>query len=373
MKTKNTIILFWNPAVSSFKIDDYQELLESMDSKHMNWSVCEHEKAHFGDRFFMVCCGCKSAGICMSGYLVSEPYVDKDWAGKDRVVYYADIVADYIINPSSLPILPSEELMKEIPGFDWLGGHSGRVLAPESAAKLETLWKTFVEQHSSMFGLRANKQVVDLDDYRENKKELISLTIGEDGKVHGETNYSDITCCGDTVSETVQKLLEMLKAKRGGEVECVLDFDYVDKEMLPLYCKAVDMAIAKFEVQKDFLGEPYVAHLVRVVKEFCDTEMRIVALLQDTFKIGCVTPGSLFRMGFGQRIVDAIMSLTQKEGESFRDFIMRVDGNEIGRRVMMSNLEDDLNFYRYEELKAEDLPLINEKLKAWRYLDNGLS
>ena len=193
MKTKNTIVLFWNPAVSSFKINDYQELLESMDSKHMNWSVYEHEKAHFGDRFFMVCCGCKSAGVCMSGYLVSEPYVDKDWAGKDRVVYYADIVADYMINPLSLPILPSEELMKEIPAFDWLGGHSGRVLAPESAAKLETLWKTFVEQHSSMFGLRANKQVVDLDDYRENKKELISLTIGEDGKVHGETNYSDIT------------------------------------------------------------------------------------------------------------------------------------------------------------------------------------
>ena len=38
----------------------------------------------------------------------------------------------------------------------------------------------------------------------------------------------------------------------------------------------------------------------------------------------------------------------------------------------MSNLEDELNFYRYEVLKPEDLPLINEKLKAWRYLDNGL-
>ena len=51
---------------------------------------------------------------------------------------------------------------------------------------------------------------------------------------------------------------------------------------------------------------------------------------------------------------------------------MRVDGNEIGRRVMMANLEDELNFYRYEELKAEDLPVFNEKLKAWRYLDNGI-
>lgn len=39
---------------------------------------------------------------------------------------------------------------------------------------------------------------------------------------------------------------------------------------------------------------------------------------------------------------------------------------------MMADLEDELNFYRYDELKAEDLPRINEKLKAWRYLDNGL-
>ena len=372
MKTKNTIILFWNPEVSSFKMGDYQRLLENMECEHMNWSIHEHEKAHFGDRFFMVCSGRKSAGVCMSGYLVSEPYVDTDWAGKGRVVYYADIAMDYMINPTCLPILPSEEIMKEIPDFDWLGGHSGRVLAPDAAVRLEALWEIFVEQHSSMFGLRANKQVVNLDDYRANKKEYISLTIGEDGKVHGETNYSDIACSGDTVGETIQKLLEMLKTKRDGTIDYEVDFDYVDKDMLPLYSKAVDMAMAKFKDQRDILGQPYIAHLVRVAKDSCDVNKRIVALLQDVLKMGYATPGSLFRMGFGQHIVDAIMSLTQKEGESFHDFIMRVDGNKIGRSVMMSNLEDELNFYRYDELKAEDLPRINEKLKAWRYLDNGL-
>ena len=350
MKTKNTIILFWNPEVSSFKMEDFQQLLENMEREHMNWNIHEHEKAHFGDRFFMVCCGRKSAGVCMSGYLVSEPYVDTDWAGKDRVVYYADIAMDYMINPSCLPILPSEEIMREIPDFDWLGGHSGRVLAPEAAVRLETLWKTFVEQHGSMFGLRANRQVLNLDDYRANKKEYISLTIGEDGKVHGETNYSDIACSGDTVGETIQKLLEMLKTKRDGTIDYEVDFDYVDKDMLPLYCKAVDMAMAKFKDQRDILGQPYIAHLVRVAKDSCDVNKRIVALLQDAFKIGYATPGSLFRMGFGQHIVDAIMSLTQKEGESFHDFIMRVDGNKIGRSVMMSNLEDERNFYRYDEL-----------------------
>lgn len=372
MSTKNTIILFWNPEVSSFKTDAYQELLERIEHAPMNWSIHEHEKVHFGDRFFMVCCGRKSAGICMSGYLVSEPYVDTDWAGKDRVVYYADIAIDYIINPTSLPILPSEEIMKEIPDFDWLGGHSGRVLNPEAAVKLEALWKTFVQQHINMFGLRANKQEIDLDDYRENNKEFITLTIGEDGKVHGETNYSDITAVGDSVDEAIKQLVEQLKAKREGKIAYEVEFDYIDDDMFPLYCKAVDMAIAKFRDQKDCFGKPYIAHLVRVAKDFFSADYRIVALLQDVFKQGYATPGGLFRMGFSQVIVDAIMSLTQRENGSFKDFIMRVDGNKLGRKVMMSNLEDELNFYRYEELKAEDLPLINEKLKAWRYLDNGL-
>ena len=371
MNTKNTIILFWNPEVSSFKIAAYQRLLENIKHGHMNWGIHEHEKAHFGDRFFMVCCGRKSAGICMSGYLVSEPYIDKDWAGKDRVVYYADIAIDYIINPTSLPILPSEEIMKEIPDFDWLGGHSGRVLAPEAAVKLEALWKTFVQQHINMFGLRANKQEITLDDYRENNKEFITLTIGEDGKVHGEIDYSDITAIGDSVDETIKQLQELLKAKREGKIEYEVEFDYVDDDMIPLYSKAVDLAIAKFRDQKDSFDKPYIAHLVRVAKDGFNADYRIVALLQDVFRQGYATPGSLFRMGFQQNIIDAIMSLTQKDGESFKDFIMRVDGNKLGRRVMMSNLEDELNFYRYEELKPEDLPLINEKLNAWRYLDNG--
>ena len=197
------------------------------------------------------------------------------------------------------------------------------------------------------------------------------MTIGEDGKVHGEIDYSDITAIGDSVDETIQQLLELLKAKHEGKIEYEVEFDYVDDDMIPLYSKAVDLAIAKFRDQKDSFDKPYIAHLVRVAKDGFNADYRIVALLQDVFRQGYATPGSLFRMGFQQNIIDAIMSLTQKDGESFKDFIMRVDGNKIGRRIMMSNLEDELNFYRYEELKPEDLPLINEKLEAWRYLDNG--
>ena len=72
-KDMKTYILFWNPAISSYKLDDFQEKLGELEYNDLNWSVWEHEKASCGDRFFMVLCGEGKTGICMSGYLASDP------------------------------------------------------------------------------------------------------------------------------------------------------------------------------------------------------------------------------------------------------------------------------------------------------------
>ena len=78
----NTVILFWNPDISSYKYDDLQDFIQKHDISTFNWSVWEHEKAKMGDRFFLVKCGkSKNNGICMSGYFVSDPYLDEDWTG----------------------------------------------------------------------------------------------------------------------------------------------------------------------------------------------------------------------------------------------------------------------------------------------------
>ena len=39
-----TYILFWNPAISSYKLDDFQEKLRELEYNDLNWSVWEHEK-----------------------------------------------------------------------------------------------------------------------------------------------------------------------------------------------------------------------------------------------------------------------------------------------------------------------------------------
>ena len=79
-----TYILFWNPAISSYKLDNFQEKLGELEYNDLNWSVWEHEKASCGDRFFMVRCGEGNTGICMSGYFASDPYKGEDWSGNGK-------------------------------------------------------------------------------------------------------------------------------------------------------------------------------------------------------------------------------------------------------------------------------------------------
>ena len=107
-----TYILFWNPAVSSYKLENFQNEIEDTGYYgDMTWSIWEHKNASAGDRFFLVRCGDGNTGICMSGYFSSDPYQDEDWSGKERDTYYVNLEPDIMINPEYLPILTTAELV----------------------------------------------------------------------------------------------------------------------------------------------------------------------------------------------------------------------------------------------------------------------
>lgn len=160
VKTENeekqrTFILFWNPAISSCKMDDYQKFLDDR-WETMSWSVWDYRQAHIGDRFFMVRCGEGNIGICMSGTFDSMPFYGEDWSGQGRDnIHYVDLDCNVTINPDYCPVLTTSELQAAIPDFDWTGGHSGRLLAPELAEKLEEMWKKFLEKNAEIFHVRA--------------------------------------------------------------------------------------------------------------------------------------------------------------------------------------------------------------------------
>lgn len=137
-----TVILMWNPEISSFKMKDYMKGMLHFDSFGLNWSVWDHEEIHEFDEFFMVRVGSGKTGIVMKGTVLSDPYLSKDWSGRGRKVYYIDLNVCVMVNPELATLLTTDELAKHIPDFDWTSGHSGRVLTKDQSLKLMNLWNS---------------------------------------------------------------------------------------------------------------------------------------------------------------------------------------------------------------------------------------
>lgn len=144
---QNTVILMWNPAISSVKLGAHCESIEELYAEYFNWSVWEHEKAKCGDRFFLVRVGEGKTGIVMSGIFDSQPYTDRDWSGRGRLTYYMDMLPNVILDPDKAPMVTTDELTEAIPSFNWRGGHSGQILNQFDAAKLEMMWRDFLDKN----------------------------------------------------------------------------------------------------------------------------------------------------------------------------------------------------------------------------------
>lgn len=132
--------------------------------------------------------------------------------------------------------------------------------------------------------------------------------------------------------------------------------------------KALKIATKAHEGQTDKAGAPYIFHPIRVSNRCSTDEERITALLHDTIEDTEVTAEYLLMEGFPRNIVDAILSVTRNENESYEDFIKRSRLNPTGRQVKLHDLEDNMDITRLNELTEKDVYRLNKYLKAYRYL-----
>lgn len=132
--------------------------------------------------------------------------------------------------------------------------------------------------------------------------------------------------------------------------------------------KALVIATKAHEGQKDKAGAPYIFHPIRVSNRCRRDEEKIVAILHDTIEDTDVTPDYLLSEGFPKNIVEAVLSVTRNEGESYEDFVIRSKQNPIGRQVKIHDLEDNMDITRLHSLSEKDLERLNKYLKAYRVL-----
>ena len=367
----NTIILFWNPSISSYTIERLREDLSNY--AHVgNWSVWEHEKAHKGDRFFMVRCGEGKTGICMSGRFCSEPYKGEDWTGMGREVYYMDLMADVVIDPDACPILSTVELQSLIPDFKWDGGHSGRLLPAEDAEKLEDKWKDFLDEHEEIF-IHHTLRKDDIDDYfREEEENEEEDSIREEPatiSLDPESTYiitddsEKVEVAGNDLKK-LKKELEKKLQEMGREKPTSYMFADIDEEDQRLFAKIVLLAREAYKDMPNRNGQSYWAHFAERMDEYYRGSMKMVVLLSGILKHPEYTPERLIESGVPKMIVDAVDAMTQREGENLDSYIARVLDKPMIWNILDNELYDELSsIFDLPVLTEEDTARINQQLK----------
>ncbi len=144
---RKTFIMRWNTDISGYTMADFEDSMVNFDDDgfYFDWSIWDFRKVHVGDRFYMVRTGNGANGVVMRGSFIGMPYVDDDWSGRGRKVYYIRMQPTHLIHPDWSPaLLTTEVLSSAIPGFNWQEGHSGELLTDSQAAQLEMVWKKFL-------------------------------------------------------------------------------------------------------------------------------------------------------------------------------------------------------------------------------------
>jgi (p)ppGpp synthase/HD superfamily hydrolase len=127
---------------------------------------------------------------------------------------------------------------------------------------------------------------------------------------------------------------------------------------------AIRIATIAHAGQTDKAGKPYILHPLRVGAAGLTEEEQIVGFLHDVVEDTGTMLHEL-RMDFGNEIADAIDSVTRRENETYKEFILRAAQNPIGKAVKINDIKDNLK-------RMDGLSSLSEKTGMTRRYHNAL-
>ena len=137
--------------------------------------------------------------------------------------------------------------------------------------------------------------------------------------------------------------------------------------------KAVELAVQKHagQFEKPPTSDPYVLHPLRVMNGVQGTEARMVAVLHDVVEDTDTTPDDLRRMGFSEAVVQGVLAVSRRAGETYADFVVRAKADPLGRQVKLADLVDNFNLprtlVRVDRLET-DLNRIRRYVLSYKFL-----
>jgi (p)ppGpp synthase/HD superfamily hydrolase len=144
--------------------------------------------------------------------------------------------------------------------------------------------------------------------------------------------------------------------------------------MKPTLEHAILLALKSHEGALEKTGQPYLLHPLRVMLKLETETERIVGVLHDVVedtrgKPNRVTLDDLRRMGYSEEVVEAVDCVTNRDGESYDDFVARAKANPTARKVKLADVEDNMDIRRLPTtLTEKDLRRLEKYRRAWEVL-----
>ena len=134
--------------------------------------------------------------------------------------------------------------------------------------------------------------------------------------------------------------------------------------------RAIAIAAEAHAGQKDRGGAPYILHPIRLMIQMDSEDAMMTAVLHDVVEDSVWTLDDLRKEGFSNEVLNAVDCLTHRdeEGEDYWDYIQRAGSDPIAIKVKLSDLVDNLNLGRLNEVTEKDEKRFDRYRKAQEML-----
>jgi (p)ppGpp synthase/HD superfamily hydrolase len=134
--------------------------------------------------------------------------------------------------------------------------------------------------------------------------------------------------------------------------------------------KSLEIALRAYAGKTDKAGREYILHPLRVMAKMKTDLERSAALLHDVIEDSDITAEELRAEGIPAEVVEAVQSLSKRDGEDYLDFVRRAKKNPLAANVKIADIEDNIDILRLSSLDDHDLARIQKYHAAWRLLQD---
>lgn len=132
---------------------------------------------------------------------------------------------------------------------------------------------------------------------------------------------------------------------------------------------AIRLAVLAHGQTMDKAGhEPYILHPIRVMLKQDTEHGRMAGVLHDVVEDTPTTLRDLQEQGFPAPVIHALRLLTHDDDTPYPQYIERLAGDELARKVKIADLEDNMDIRRLDRLAEKDFKRLAKYQAAWAKL-----